>query len=249
MTEQGRAYQNVEGTGFVFNRRRFEGFADHVQMPIQVRVQVARWAVARQVATAWQQWLAELPLEEPARSELQEVAEKEDGFLESEVFRAVLGGMDVLTQGRVLRPEAHLGRSVVWPLSVADVERLFPQISAKQLRDWDTQKLVVAYGWGKGGYRGYFRSQLVTALLVERLLRAGWSVQRIKEEVGLAPKAMEEVAEDLKAVMGERGHQIARVVAKRVRPRQAKRLLPKVVRNLRKEVAKIQGRASQPAGQ
>jgi DNA-binding transcriptional MerR regulator len=250
---QAHVYQKADGAGFTFEGRTYEGFKDHVHLPVPVRAQVARWAVARKVANGWQQWLAELPLAPTSTEEDSELARWEEGFLDSEAFKRILAGMDVPTQMKVLRPEGFLGRRVAWPLRVSEVARLFPQISAKQLRDWDWQGLVRACGRGKGNYRGYYRSQLVVALLVDKLLRAKWSMQRIKEVVGLEPNEMVEVAQDLKAVLLERDHQTARLAVRRVVGggddlRRARTLPEGAAQELREQVAKTQGKtARQPA--
>jgi len=99
---------------------------------------------------------------------------------------------------------AILDRKLVWPLRPVDVEALFPHISSKQLRDWDVEGLVPAYRWGPGKYRGYFRSQLVLALLVERMLSAGWGIEHLKQAIGLVPEPQREAVEDLQAVVVER---------------------------------------------
>lgn len=204
MEERPRAYQASDGSGFVFNSDRFKGFADNTTFPRQVRRQVAVWAVARGVASDEQKRLAGLPIDEPVRAKLAEFAEREDDFLDSALFEQVVAHMPKDVRTRILRPEGYLDRALVWPLGPADVERLFPQISSKQLRDWDSEELVTAHRWGEGNYRGYFRSQLVLVYLVDQLLRAGWTIERVKEAAGLTTSAQRAVVADLQAVVVER---------------------------------------------
>jgi hypothetical protein len=145
-----------------------------------------------------------MPLDEPVRHEMSEVAEREDDFLDSVAFARIIERLSEEERIRILRPEAILDRKLVWPLRPVDVEALFPHISSKQLRDWDVEGLVPAYRWGPGKYRGYFRSQLVLALLVERMLSAGWGIEHLKQAIGLVPEPQREAVEDLQAVVVER---------------------------------------------
>lgn len=71
-------------------------------------------------------------------------------------------------------------------LSAADVIRLFPHISIKQLRDWDKAGLVRARRMGKGKLLSYDREQLLPILLTYHVLKAGWSKQRLLEATGKA---------------------------------------------------------------
>lgn len=69
-------------------------------------------------------------------------------------------------------------------LSAADVIRLFPHISLKQLRDWDKAGLVKAHRMGRGKLLSYDREQLLPILLTYHILKAGWSKRRLLEATG-----------------------------------------------------------------
>lgn len=58
--------------------------------------------------------------------------------------------------------------------------------------------VCLAARWGRGRYRGYFRSQLLLALLVSKLVKQGYRLNRIREDLGLEARPPE--AADLVAV-------------------------------------------------
>lgn len=180
---KSRAYQCVGGDGFVFNGIPYEGFADHSEFPLIIRRQIARWAVRRGEASTAQQELAAVDPVAGPRSRLLEVAQADDRLMASPTFRRAFSLLSEDEQIRVLRPEAFLDKQVAWPLVPSAVESLFPTLTANRIRDWDNQGLVPSDRWRKGHYRGYFRGQLVTALLVARLIDAGWSIERLKREL------------------------------------------------------------------
>lgn len=66
MDSLGRVYQKGDGKGFVWGEKYYEGFPDIVELPLELRKQVARWAVARSMATDEQHRLAAIPLVGPS---------------------------------------------------------------------------------------------------------------------------------------------------------------------------------------
>ncbi len=180
---KSRAYQRVDGDGFVFNGVPYEGFADHPAFPLIIRRQIARWAIRRGEASMAQQELVAVDPAASSRSKLLEVAQADDRLMVSPVFSRAFSLLTEDEQLRVLRPEAFLDKRVVWPLVPSAVESLFPTLTANRIRDLDNQELVSSDRWGRRHYRGYFRGQLVVALLVARLIDAGWSIERLKREL------------------------------------------------------------------
>ena len=85
----------------------------------------------------------------------------------------------------MLRPHNILQRDLAWPLSAGDAAKVLASVTAKQLRDWDNADLVKPVRYGKGDYRGYFRSHLVLALLVSKSLDEKWSIPGIKHWAGV----------------------------------------------------------------
>jgi DNA-binding transcriptional MerR regulator len=201
---EDRAYQKVDGTGFTFDGVSYKGFSDDSRLPLGVRQQIARWAVAHRVANAEQKRLASDRPVPRQRSELLQIAESEDRLLDSAAFANALEQLTDDEQIRVLRPEAFLNSRKAWPLAPGAVEALFPNLTSNQLRDWDNHGLVPAYRLGPGRYRGYFRGQLVLALLIRKIIDAGWSVSRIQRELGNSPEPARETMESIKIFVAER---------------------------------------------
>ena len=137
--------------------------------------------------------MAQLPLNDQVRADMHEESEHEDQLLHTTAFGDILDHIQRDYRQRVLRPAAFL-HTTIFPLRPSDVHTLFPTISTKQLRDWDSQGLVKAYRWGQGRYRGYFRSQLVAILLVDELLRSGWGMSYVQAILGLAPESVKSLS-------------------------------------------------------
>lgn len=193
-----RAHQQVDGTGFSFDGVRYQGFPDLPTDPKVVREQVARWAVAYGVAKGPQLKLARAARGAPPRSELLETAQIEDAFLDLPVFECLLQQLNEDEHLRLLRPEGFLGKLCAWPMTPGVVESLFPELTANKLRDWDNRGLIQAYRWGTGRYRGYFRTQIVVALLVSKLLAAGWTIDLLTQELAFAPNSERETIDALR---------------------------------------------------
>jgi len=181
------AFQLTSRPGFVFKGQEYEGFEDRPSLPIAVRAQIARWAVNVDTATEHQRELAKLEPDEPVRHELLQLLAAEQAFLGSEEFSSALALLTPPQRDRLMRPHAFLERDFVWPLSIRDAARVLETISEHQLRDWDGAELVVARRWGEGNYRGYFRRELMSAWMVEALLKAGWSIAALRKRLGLDP--------------------------------------------------------------
>lgn len=198
---RNRDYQRVDTDEFILDGIPHEGFADCPELPPDIRQQVARWAVRRSEASATQLELSAVGTVAGPRSELLEIAQAEDRLIASLAFCRAFLLLSDDEQLRVLRPEAFLDKRVAWPLVPSAVESLFPTLTANRIRDWDNQGLVPTYRWGRGRYRGYFRGQLVIALLVARLIDAGWSIERIKRELRNEPESERETMASLKALV------------------------------------------------
>ncbi len=196
-----RAYQRVDRDGFVLDGIPYEGFADCPELPLVIRRQIARWAVRRGEASAAQRELAAVGPVAGPRSELLEVAQADDRLMASPVFSRAFSLLSDDEQLRVLRPEAFLDKQVAWPLVPSAVESLFPTLTANRIRDWDNQGLVPSDRWGRGHYRGYFRGKLVVALLIARLIDAGWSIERLKRELRNEPESEREAMASVKALV------------------------------------------------
>ncbi len=180
-----RAYQHIDGTGFFFDGVRYQGFPDPPKASGGVRQQIARRAVAHGVASRTQHKLAQGTRQTPPRSELLEIAQIEDAFLDLPVFEHLLHRLTEDERLRVLRPQGFLGRLRAWPMTPGMTESLFPELTANKLRDWDNRGLIQAYCWETGRHEGYFRSQLVVGLLVSKLLASGWSIELLTQELAL----------------------------------------------------------------
>jgi DNA-binding transcriptional MerR regulator len=180
------AIQLADRSGFWYGGQRYAGFHDRPELPLAVRQQIARWATSLGAASSQQRELAAMEPEPATRSELLSHLDAEDDLLSSPVFRRSMAALSADDQSRVLQPHMTLGKTFVWPLRAGEAARVIGTVSEKQLRDWDRLGLVRPVRWGAGKYRGYFRSQLLAALLVARALAAGWTVQRVREEIGMS---------------------------------------------------------------
>lgn len=209
MASQGRgradrAYQRADALGFRYRGKEYDGFADDPGFPMAVRQQVARWAVATRAATHEQQVMADLSSvtrDEPVRDELLDVLDREEQLLDRPSFAASLEALTEDDRARLLRPHAFLERDFAWPLPIKDAA-LLVGVSDKQLRDWDNEGVCPAERWGAGRYRGYFRSQLLIAMLIRTSLAEGYSLEQIRTDLGLRERPA--AAEDLIALIRER---------------------------------------------
>ncbi len=194
-----RARQRLDAPGFVFEGGTYDGFADRPQLPSEVRAQIARWAARDGSATAKQRALAgKRPVPDRGPDELLQLLERESRLLEDDRFSLALSHLSQRERARLLRPQAVLRKDLVWPLSVREAAVVLSNVSENQLRDWDNAGVCRAARWGRGHYRGYFRSQLLLATLVSKLLQHGHRLDRIREELGIRPRPVE--ADDLIAV-------------------------------------------------
>jgi hypothetical protein len=173
-------------SGFIFAGITYEGFSHRTFLPAAVRRQVAKWAVERHVADVFSRRLAQLPLEEQVRAGFEDQSDSEDHLVCTPEFGYVLEHLERSVRLRLLRPQDFIEHAT-WPLLGAQVHALFPSISQKQLRDWEKRGLVTTQRWGRGRYRGYFRSQLVQILLISELLQSGWGLQAVRDTMGLDP--------------------------------------------------------------
>jgi MerR-like DNA binding protein len=186
-----RAYQRPDGLGFRYGGRDFEGFADRAGLPRHIRAQVARWASALGSISNEQAGLlvdVPVPRVETAREELVTILDNETQLLEDLSFVQALELLEPELQERILRPQVILEREFVWPLGVADAARVLGSVSQNQLRDWDTAEICQPVRWGAGAYRGYFRSHLVIAAEVKRLLDRGVGIDGIREALNPSPE-------------------------------------------------------------
>ena len=181
-----RAYQRPDGLGFRYRGETFDGFTDRPQLPLSVRVQVARWAVALDQASPSQRELMSLPEDrlwprghdEAVREQLAHIFHREDDLLENEGFVGALMHLEPSVRNRILDPQAVLGRyPLVWPLTVRQAAEVLGVVTENQLRDWDEIGACRAERWGEGSYRGYFRSNLVKAAMVREMLASGISLE------------------------------------------------------------------------
>lgn len=194
-----RARQLVDAPGFTYNGTRYEGFVDRPELPPEVRTQVARWAARSGTASAEQRSLAEERVAADVQpDELLVLLDRESRLLEDDRFSNALGHLSARERARLLRPHAVLRRDVVWPLSVREAATVLSDVTENQLRDWDNAGVCRAARWGRGRYRGYFRSHLLLAVLVHKLLKQGYRLDRVREELGIRPRPVE--ADDLVAV-------------------------------------------------
>ena len=175
-------------SGFTYNHTTYESFSHRTFLPAPVRRQVARWAVERHVASPFQSRLARLSLDELVRPGFEAASDQEDHLACTSEFGYVLEHLERSVRQRLIRPQDFISNAT-WPLLPIQVHALFPSISQKQLRDWESVGLITPQRWGKGRYRGYFRSQLIQILLISVLLQSSWGLSAVRDTMGLSPQS------------------------------------------------------------
>lgn len=196
-----RAYQRADAPGFTYLGNSYDGFSDRPELPNDIRQQIARWAVASEAASGSQRALLAQgsPDQGVARPELLDLLERENRLLDEPSFSAALEHLSEEERLHILRPHVVLHRGFVWPLRIKEAAQVLGDVTEHQLRDWDDAGICRAARWGKGRYRGYFRSQLLLARLIRTALARGYGVERLREDLGLAEKPT--AARDVVAVV------------------------------------------------
>jgi DNA-binding transcriptional MerR regulator len=134
-----------------------------------------------------------------ARPELLDLLDRENQLLDEPSFSNALEHLSEEQRLRILRPHVVLQRTFAWPLKIKEAAQVLGDVTEHQLRDWDDAGICRAARWGKGRYRGYFRSQLLLARLIRNALAHGYGVERLREDLGLAEKPA--AARDIVAVV------------------------------------------------